>query len=359
MVAGNYCALSCKRCVPSADKAANAPTDTASKEAAPKAETVATPPEKKTVASTATDTSASAFPEEPLVAPADESEVAAPVPEAEQYRDQLTEAAAELGLANVNDELAVQPVVLPGINLNDTPTPTSPPSETPAIITLPPTDTTPPARTATTPRTKKPSTKESTKKEPTTSTAAKPRNETRAPTAEAAANECDPSGPTAYDVLRKTKNLSTLRQAIEILNLAQVMQNPNVTFTLFAPTDKAFNRAAVSLGLTTNQLLGSRNVLRDIIFTHIVPNQILTSDDVASASVLRPEAATTIFVEDGFGGLTLVSVGSSAIVEDPDFASGCNYVIHKIDNVLQPNPSPSAGINPAYQRALTRGPAGR
>lgn len=41
--------------------------------------------------------------------------------------------------------------------------------------------------------------------------------------------------------------------------------------------------------------------------------------------------------------------------------AGCNYVIHKVDTVLLPNPG-GRGINPQYQASLARGaaaPAGR
>jgi uncharacterized surface protein with fasciclin (FAS1) repeats len=134
---------------------------------------------------------------------------------------------------------------------------------------------------------------------------------------------------------------------------------------MFAPTDTAFNNAVAALGGTPNQLLSSRNLLRDIVFTHIIPNQILTAETIAASPTLSPESRSIVYVRPGPMGVMLVSVGSNAQVSGPDYASACNYVMHKVDGVLLPNPGPRTGINPAYQSAVAgsgigvAGPAGR
>lgn len=129
---------------------------------------------------------------------------------------------------------------------------------------------------------------------------------------------------------------------------------------LFAPTNSAWSSAALSYGVPLDQLLSSRNVVRDILFTHIVPNTILDSATLLTLPSFIPQSGSVVFVAPpaGPGGpAMLVSVASTARIITPDAASGCNYVIHKVDSVMSPNPSPQGGMNPAYQSALARGRA--
>lgn len=334
MIEGDYCALTCGRCTP-----------LESEEAEVEKEVAEVQEEKEVVDEVEVET----------------EEEEAPVPAAERIRNELTEIAEALGSDDVNDDLVIQPVVLPGMNLDE---PLGQPRQaaTPAPRVTRPAPVRPtPAKPTSEPETTVSEETEERVREVVAELEAAPKEEPSY-TPLAATNlpeDCDPDGPTAYSILMDDEELSTLRQAVDVLNLAGVMQNPDVDFTLLAPTNAAFKRAATSLGLTLNQLLSSRNTLRDVVFTHIIPNEIINAEDIASAGFLRPEAATTIFVDDGFGGLKLISVGSSANVVEPDYQSGCNYVIHKIDGVLLPNPTPTNGINPAYQRALTRGAAGK
>ena len=116
--------------------------------------------------------------------------------------------------------------------------------------------------------------------------------------------------------------------------------------------------AAANLGQTRAQLLSSRNALRDVVFTHIIPNTPLSAADLAAARTLTPQAGQPLYVAPPAEGghLSIVSVGSTAKVTEPNYAIACNYMIHKVDTVLLPGPARGA-INPAYQAALASGGA--
>ena len=190
--------------------------------------------------------------------------------------------------------------------------------------------------------------------------------------------------------------LSFLREALDVVNLAGVLQTPDVKFTvsglccffsssssdahfcvhrnaprttqrrrvssppqLFAPTNEAWDVAAANLGQTRSQLLSSRNALRDIIFQNLVPNTPLPAAAVAKSPAMTPQGGQPIYVQASAEGPTrLVSVGSTATVTAPDYAIACNYVIHKTDALLLPVPAARGGINPQYQSAqVARPPA--
>lgn len=94
---------------------------------------------------------------------------------------------------------------------------------------------------------------------------------------------------------------------------------------LLAPTNASWEAAAASLGLTTQQLLSSRNALRDIVFTHIIPNTPLSAATLATMKTVAPQAGQPMYVSAAPGGpISLISVGSTAQVTKPDYATGEN-----------------------------------
>lgn len=129
---------------------------------------------------------------------------------------------------------------------------------------------------------------------------------------------------------------------------------------MFVPSNRGWEVAAAANAQSVDQLLASRNVLRDAVFTLVIPNAVLNSTQLAQQPSFTTQSTSLVFVSppaNPGAPLTLVSTGSSAQIVQPDAAEGCSYVLHGIDNVLLPNPSPQGGLNPAYQAALARGKA--
>jgi uncharacterized surface protein with fasciclin (FAS1) repeats len=134
---------------------------------------------------------------------------------------------------------------------------------------------------------------------------------------------------------------------------------------LFAPTNAAWNAAATAERRPLGQLLSSRNVLRDILFSHIIPNRIIDASALQMMRSVTPQTSIPIFVvapQPGAQGpddtIGLISSGSNVRVIQPNNVVACNYVLHKINGVLRSSPSDFLGVNPAYTRAEADAAAG-
>ena len=126
-----------------------------------------------------------------------------------------------------------------------------------------------------------------------------------------------------------------------------------ISLQLFAPTNEAWNRAAQAEQQPLNQLLASKNVLRDILFSHIIPNEVLDAATLSKFRSITPQTNVPIYIvsTNGSSNIGLVSSGSNVRVIQGNEAMGCNYAIHKIDGVLRSSPSDILGVNPTYTRA--------
>lgn len=136
-------------------------------------------------------------------------------------------------------------------------------------------------------------------------------------------------------ILTSVPDLSKLADFARQIGFAATLQRGG-PFTVFAPSNAAFDalRAAVGLG-TYNQLVTDANAgsaaSQDILLYHIVPGKLLASDVVAATS-LRAANNQDIAVEVRDGQVFLngtVRVVATDIV-------GTNGVVHIIDGVLVP-----------------------
>eukprot|EP00927_Polykrikos_kofoidii_P005156 TRINITY_DN12053_c0_g1_i2.p1 TRINITY_DN12053_c0_g1~~TRINITY_DN12053_c0_g1_i2.p1 ORF type:complete len:340 (+),score=61.20 TRINITY_DN12053_c0_g1_i2:121-1020(+) len=124
-------------------------------------------------------------------------------------------------------------------------------------------------------------------------------------------------------------NLGVLAEALAAANLVDALKGAG-PFTVFAPTDTAFNYFLKSIGSTKAQFL-ARTDLADILNYHVIRGRkIMSSDfDPAQAFITLHGAALTVtkihfVVKAGDAIVTSIDVGSS------------NAVIHVIDKVLLP-----------------------
>jgi len=132
------------------------------------------------------------------------------------------------------------------------------------------------------------------------------------------------------EIASANPDFSTLVEAIQAANLVETLSGEG-PFTVFAPTNAAFEDALAALDITAEELL-ARDDLGDILTYHVVAGEVLAADVVGldGQEVETVNGATvTIRVEDN-----TVFVNDAQVVTTDIRAT--NGVIHVIDSVLLP-----------------------
>mmetsp|Transcript_33176 Transcript_33176/g.64155 ORF Transcript_33176/g.64155 Transcript_33176/m.64155 type:complete len:301 (-) Transcript_33176:480-1382(-) len=138
------------------------------------------------------------------------------------------------------------------------------------------------------------------------------------------------------EVVRSTPELSALYAALVRAELVDVLteQGP---YTVFAPTNKAFDSALESLGAESLEDVPV-DALREILLYHVVSGEELYSGDLFDGQII--ETANTQNLTVGIESNGDVSIkdatGSKSIVVAADFEAS-NGVAHVIDRVLVPD----------------------
>lgn len=136
--------------------------------------------------------------------------------------------------------------------------------------------------------------------------------------------------PTVVDIAIQNANFSTLVAAVVKAGLvdALIAEGP---FTIFAPTNAAFDAAFAALNISGLDDL-SAEALTPILLYHVVPDNVLASEVSAGmVPTLNTESNITITISDQG-----VMLDNTATVIATD-VQGSNGVIHVIDNVILPN----------------------
>ena len=133
--------------------------------------------------------------------------------------------------------------------------------------------------------------------------------------------------PTIAEVVAKDPRLKTLAKAINAAELSGALAGAG-PFTLFAPTDKAFN----DLGQEKiNELLQPVNKpkLAGILKFHVVPAKVMAADVKTMGAKTLQGGNASVVVE----GTTVTYAGAKVITTDIKAGNG---VIHLIDKVVMP-----------------------
>jgi transforming growth factor-beta-induced protein len=123
----------------------------------------------------------------------------------------------------------------------------------------------------------------------------------------------------------KDKRFTTLATAIEAAGLTSMLLNLSKEFTIFAPTNKAFD--ALGKG-TVSALLKRPKALKSILLYHTVKGSVLKSDLKNSGSVKTEQGSN---IHYSFNGKRL-NINDSRVIEANILAA--NGIIHAIDKVL-------------------------
>ena len=136
-------------------------------------------------------------------------------------------------------------------------------------------------------------------------------------------------------------DFNVLVAAVQAAELEETLRSGE--FTVFAPTDAAFEAALEALGLTQDELLASEN-LADILTYHVVEGTV-TSDAVVELdgeTVTTVQGATLTVGITEEGGVTLTDGMENTVNVVQTDIEAANGVIHVIDGVLLPPPEPEA-----------------
>ena len=132
-----------------------------------------------------------------------------------------------------------------------------------------------------------------------------------------------------YDIVSNSTDHGTLKLAINACNLGGTLSGPG-PFTLFAPTDAAFN--ALPAG-TVAALLADIPQLTDILLHHVIGDSVMStmlSNGMMATTLLGTDVTVTISGGNVYIDNAMVTVAD--IVAD-------NGVVHVIDAVLLPSTS--------------------
>lgn len=139
---------------------------------------------------------------------------------------------------------------------------------------------------------------------------------------------------TIVDIAASNGDFSTLVAAVQAAGLADELSSGE--YTVFAPTNAAFDKLLRKLGISAEQLLSNQPLLTSVLLYHVIPGTVNSGDIVAANSVLYPTTlnGSRIQVEAKSGSVLI----NDARVSAADIGAS-NGVIHVIDTVLLPPPT--------------------
>ena len=151
-----------------------------------------------------------------------------------------------------------------------------------------------------------------------------------------------PGDATVYDIVESNGDFSTLKFALDTAGLDGVLDSNGVQFTVFAPTNAAFEKAATELGFGGNVLalatyLVENELLDDVLLYHVTEGRRFATSVVNKNNPKAIETLLGAFVTSTPSGMILdaaPSTSNAGIIDANISAS--NGVVHVINNVLVP-----------------------
>lgn len=138
------------------------------------------------------------------------------------------------------------------------------------------------------------------------------------------------------DITATDSRFGTLNQALVSTGLQATLLQSG-TFTVFAPTDDAFNALAAELGITRAQLLADRALLTSVLQYHVL-GSTWPRASVPLGRAITPLAGG-VFKVDSLGSNLVITDGRNRTsrITATDI-SATNGLIHVIDRVILPAP---------------------
>ncbi|NGP75845.1 fasciclin domain-containing protein [Balneolaceae bacterium YR4-1] len=156
------------------------------------------------------------------------------------------------------------------------------------------------------------------------------------------------SGPNSeedsiLEIAASSEDFSTLAAAVEFAGLQDAL-NGKRQFTVFAPTNEAFDALLAELDLTAEELLVEENkeLVTNILLYHVAPGS-RDAEDVTESDQVNTLLKKFITVQEDDGAFLVGNEenGFAQIIATDIFAS--NGVVHAIDSVMLPPTGKNAG----------------
>ena len=161
-----------------------------------------------------------------------------------------------------------------------------------------------------------------------------------------------PSCVTIYDIACSQSDFSTLCSLLNSTGLGEAVDDPTATFTVFAPTNEAFDAISSIIPTLSEQ---------DIVFVllyHLTNGEILAGDLVCDAELIMVNELPTTTTCTNDGGIFQVGTGNTDPLTSPRIVltdiEACNGIIHVVDNVILPAafPEPAVRVENADDDAI-------
>ncbi len=144
----------------------------------------------------------------------------------------------------------------------------------------------------------------------------------------------DDKDPTVVEVAQGDPQFSILAEAVVAADLAGTLSGTG-PFTVFAPTNDAFASLLTELGVTKQQLLADKTLLRTVLQYHVLGAQVPKAS-VPVGKAITPLQGGIFKIDSTAGGLVVTDGRNrqARILATDVMAS--NGVVHVIDKVLLP-----------------------
>eukprot|EP00210_Caulerpa_lentillifera_P001088 g1049.t1 len=150
--------------------------------------------------------------------------------------------------------------------------------------------------------------------------------------------ECNPDSDIMAN-LNKETDLTLFVKALKEAKVNTMLQKGKKTYTVFAPTNEAFERTLLEAGLSFDDLVRDRQVivlkqLQAILKYHILDKDL--DSEKMSTGDYKTTGGDSIVIAVENSGIELAGIGSSATVIEADIDDICTASIHKVDSLLLP-----------------------
>jgi transforming growth factor-beta-induced protein len=146
--------------------------------------------------------------------------------------------------------------------------------------------------------------------------------------------------PTVFGIVAGTPQLSTLEVALREAGLAETLRGEG-PFTLFAPSNKAFDDLLAELGITIEQLLANKPRLTAILTYHVLASRVLAGAIVDDSTAVTLQGQAITFDKQRIDNMLDIDlIDAQAREANVIFANAraSNGVVHVIDRVILPQP---------------------
>ena len=127
------------------------------------------------------------------------------------------------------------------------------------------------------------------------------------------------------------ENLTVLTAALKAAGLDGMLMEGG-EYTVFAPTDDAFNKLLTDMGITQEELLADTETLKKVLPYHVVGKVVKAADIPYGQPIETENGGTFTINEDN----TITDAkGNTATIVGTDMMA-TNGVVHTIDTVLMP-----------------------